>query len=69
MVPKKISVLPNVVGHSAITLGLLAVPARKSSTAAHAAALRESFRTANTREPRESATAEIFQSMPTFEIA
>ena len=44
--PRKMSVLPNVVGHWVITLGLPAVPARKASTAAHAVASRESVHTA-----------------------
>jgi hypothetical protein len=44
--PRKISVLPNVVGHWLITLGLGPVPARKASTAAHVEALRESVHTA-----------------------
>jgi hypothetical protein len=45
-VPRKMSVLPNVVGQWVITSGLGPVPARKASTAAHGVALRESVRTA-----------------------
>src|SRR5207245_847645 len=44
--PRKISVLPNVVEHWVITSGLGPVPARKASTAAHGVALRESVHTA-----------------------
>src|SRR5712691_12012931 len=54
-IPKKISVLPNVVGHWVITSGLVPVRARKASTAAHGVALRESVHTAKTCEA--SATA------------
>lgn len=45
-VPRKTSVLPNVVGHCVITSGLGPVPARKASTAAQGVALRESVHTA-----------------------